>query len=89
MPKSGPRLAAAGLGLTLLGWTAYWVLQAIPMVRANTRIGSGTWGPALEGHEVFELVFVASHCLVRWAPGALVLLTALFMLRRLDRRLRA
>ena len=56
-----------------IGWTAFWTYSAYGMVRAHSKIGSGTYGSTIDGHEIFEFVFVASHCLVRWAPLAVPL----------------
>lgn len=82
-----PRLILVGLTMGFITWTGYWVRQAVPMVQANTRIGSGTWGSVLEGHEIFEFVFFASHYLVRWAPGAVLFVGALIVLRGRSRRI--
>src|SRR5690606_15431401 len=73
------KFTVAGLATTLLAWTAYWVMQALPMLEVHTRNGSGTWRPGLDGHDIFEFIFDACHCLVRWAPGA-VLVIGLFVL---------
>jgi hypothetical protein len=59
--------------LVLAGWTVFWAWSAVGLVRTYSKIGAGTYGATIDGHEIFEFVFVASHCLVRWAPVAIAL----------------
>ncbi len=64
----------------LAAWTAWWAWSALGMVRTFTRIGTGSAGARIDGHEIFELVFTASHFLVRWAPLAVLLFGAWFLI---------
>jgi hypothetical protein len=78
--------AVIGLVLFLLVWTGHWASASVALLKAETALFSGAWRPTLEMHEVFEAKFVALHCVLRWAPGALVAGAGLYYFRRRARQ---
>jgi hypothetical protein len=78
-------LRLAGL-LLLVGWSAKWLPPMFAMIREQTAIGQHGLHGLPDGYEVFELLFVAGHCAVRWLPGVALALALLWVSARLRRR---
>jgi hypothetical protein len=83
---AGARSAAAGrlidtvAAVLVLAWSWKWLPPMFAMVREQTEIGRGLSGVP-SGHAVFELVFVAAHCGVRWLPGVAAIVGAAALTR--------
>jgi hypothetical protein len=80
------RIAAA---LLLIGWSALWLPDMFTMIRAQTAIGQHGLHGGVTGYQVFELLFVAGHCGVRWLPGVAVAAGLFWLSARLQRKARA
>jgi hypothetical protein len=73
----------AGLAL----WTAYWLHYGWGHLKAESVVvQQGFGGDGIQMWELFDLQMVAAHCLLRWAPGALLLFGGWYWLRRRERR---
>ncbi|HSJ15644.1 MAG TPA: hypothetical protein VK939_14570 [Longimicrobiales bacterium] len=73
-------------GLLLVGWSAKWLPPMFAMVGAQTAIGQHGLHGLPSGYEVFELLFVAGHCAVRWLPGVALALGLFWLSGWLRRR---
>ena len=69
----------------LLAWSAKWLPPMASMVAEQTAIGQHGLHGLPSGHEVFELIFVAAHCGVRWLPGVLAALGLFWISGRVGR----
>lgn len=70
----------------VLPWTLFWFVDAWPHIMNDTAIGNGSWRPTLQGHEVFQFLFVSAVYFVRWLPGAVLPLAAAVVLTWRERR---
>lgn len=73
-------------GLLLIGWSAKWLPPMLGMVREQTAIGQHGLHAIPSGYQVFELLFVAGHCAVRWLPGVALALGLFWLSGWLRRR---
>jgi hypothetical protein len=70
-------------------WTAYWLRAGWAHMEAESVVVQhGFGGDGVQMWELFDLHMVAAHCLLRWAPGAIVLFGGWYWLRRRERRVR-
>jgi hypothetical protein len=70
-------------------WTAYWLRAGWAHMRAESVVvQQGFGGDGVQMWELLDLHMVAAHCLLRWAPGAIVLFSGWYWLRARERRVR-
>jgi hypothetical protein len=81
--RATSRALNAGLLLTLVAWTAYWAHYGWGHMLAESIVArEGFGGDGIQLWELFNLQMAFMHCVVRWAPGALLLLGGFLYLRR-------
>jgi hypothetical protein len=84
--RAARRFLPAALLLAFAAWTAFWAHYAWGHLFTESIVArEGFGGDGVQMWELFNLQMALAHCLVRWAPGAAVLLGGWFYSRRRGR----
>jgi hypothetical protein len=83
MGKVFARRVQLVLLVALAGWTGYWAVTGYAFLQQESIVMQQGFGDdGIQLWELFNIQMLAAHYVVRWLPGALLLLGGVYLVRR-------